>query len=403
MSDAASTQAAIARLAPEFAALRRDLHAHPELAFEEHRTSELVAGLLSEWGYEVTRGVGGTGVVATLRRGNGPRALGIRADMDALPITEETGLPHASTAPGRMHACGHDGHTAILLAAARHLAESGRFSGALNLIFQPAEEIGQGARRMLDDGLFDRFPCDAVFGLHNWPGVAEGRFGFVTGPAMASVDWARITVRGRGGHGAEPHTAVDPVVAAAHVITSLQTIVSRNAPPLDTAVVTVGSVHGGEAANVIPDAVELLLTTRAFRPEVRARLEERVKALATLQAESFGAAAEIEWRQGFPSVVNHAAETALARATAASTFGEGAIEPAFAPRTASEDFAFLLQARPGSYLFLGNGDSAPLHSPRYEFNDALIAPGAAYWVALAETFLTDPQDSPKDSARKIHA
>jgi hippurate hydrolase len=340
----------------------------------------------------VTRGVGGTGLVASLQRGEGARSLGLRADMDALPILEETGLPHASRVKGAMHACGHDGHTAILLAAARYLAESGRFSGTLNLIFQPAEEIGQGARRMLGDGLFERFPCDAVFGLHNWPGVPAGRFGFVAGPAMASVDWARIRVHGRGGHGAEPEAAVDPVVAAAHVVTGLQTIVSRNAAPLDLAIVTVGSIHGGSAANVIPDAVELTLTTRAFRPEIRQLLERRVKTVATLQAESLGATAEIEWKEGFPSVVNHAAETEFARAVALDTFGAAALAADFAPRTASEDFAFLLQARPGSYLFVGNGDSAPLHSPRYDFNDALIEPAAAYWASLAETFLAPSED-----------
>lgn len=381
----------IARHAPDFVALRRDLHQHPELAFAEERTSRTVASLLEDWGYEVTRGLAGTGVVGTLRRGNGPHALGLRADMDALPITEETGLPHASRTAGAMHACGHDGHTAILLAAARYLASEGRFSGTLHLIFQPAEEIGQGARRMIAEGLFERFPCDAVFGLHNWPGVPAGRFGFVAGPAMASVDWARIRVTGRGGHGAEPHSAVDPVVAAAHVVTGLQTIVSRNAAPLDLAIVTVGSIHGGSAANVIPDTVELTLTTRAFRPEIRQLLERRVKTVASLQAESFGALADIEWKQGFPSVVNHKAETDFARGVALDLFGEAGVEPDFAPRTASEDFAFLLQERPGSYLFVGNGDSAPLHSPRYDFNDALIEPAATYWAALAESFLVSPE------------
>ncbi len=392
MTGRPAPQAAIAGFAAEFVALRQDLHRHPELAFAEERTGHRVATLLEGWGYEVTRGLGGTGIVGTLQRGNGTRRLGLRADMDALPIAEETGLPHASRTAGAMHACGHDGHTAILLAAARYLAEDGRFSGTLDLIFQPAEEIGQGARRMIADGLFERFPCDAVFGLHNWPGAPAGRFGFVPGPAMASVDWARIRVAGTGGHGASPQEAVDPVVAAAHVITALQTIVARNAPPLDLAVVTVGSIHGGAAANVIPDAVEMTLTTRAYRPEVRSLLERRIKALATAQAESFGARAEIEWKHGFPSVVNHADETAFARAVAVEAFGEAAVDPDFAPRTASEDFAFMLEARPGSYLFVGNGDSAPLHSPRYDFNDALIEPAAAYWASLAETFLTAAED-----------
>ena len=392
MTGRSAPRAAIAGFAEEFIALRRDLHSHPELAFAEERTGTKVAALLEGWGYEVTRGIGGTGLVGTLRRGNGPRRLGLRADMDALPIAEETGLPHASRTAGAMHACGHDGHTAILLAAARYLAEEGRFSGTLDLIFQPAEEIGQGARRMIADGLFERFPCDAVFGLHNWPGVPAGRFGFVAGPAMASVDWARIRVLGTGGHGASPHETVDPVTATAHVVTALQTVVARNAPPLDPAVVTVGSIHGGGAANVIPDAVELTLTTRAFRPEVRTLLEARIKAIAAAQAASFGARAEVEWRHGFPSVVNHADETAFAQAVAVDAFGAEAVDPAFAPRTASEDFAFMLEARPGSYVLVGNGDGPPLHSPRYDFNDALIEPAAAYWASLAETFLTAAED-----------
>ena len=392
LSDRSAARAAIAAFAPEFIALRQDFHRHPELAFEEERTGGKVADLLEGWGYEVFRGVGGTGVVASLRRGNGPRSLGLRADMDALPIIEETGLAYASRRDGAMHACGHDGHTAILLAAARYLAEEGRFSGTLHLIFQPAEEVGQGARRMIREGLFERFPCDAVFGLHNWPGVPAGQFGFVPGPAMASVDWARIRVVGTGGHGASPQEAVDPIVAAAHVVTALQSIVARNAPPLDLAVVTVGSIHGGSAANVIPDAVEMTLTTRAFRPEVRSLLERRIRALAAAQAESFGARAEVEWKHGFPSVVNHEAETALARSVALAAFGEGRVADSFAPRTASEDFAFMLEARPGSYLFVGNGDSAPLHSPRYDFNDALVEPAATYWASLAETFLTASED-----------
>lgn len=390
--NAAPVHDAIDTFIDESIALRHDLHRHPELAWDEHRTGGRVAELLGEWGYEVTTGVGETGVVATLRRGagvnGGGKSIGIRADMDALPIEEASGLDFASTTPGRMHACGHDGHTTILLTAARYLAEGGDFSGTLHLIFQPAEEVGQGARRMIDDGLFERFPCDAVFGLHNWPGLPAGKLGFVDGPAMASVDWIGIRVVGKGGHGAAPHETVDPVVAAAHLITALQTIVSRNVAPLDTAVVTVGSIHGGDAANVIPDHVDLKLTVRTFRAEVREALQRRIPELARNIAAGFGATAEVEMRRGFPSVVNHPAETAFARTVATDLFGSEGLIADMAPRTASEDFAFMLEARPGSFLFVGTGDGEPLHSPRYRFNDAVIAPAAAFWARLAETYLS---------------
>ncbi|WP_266035270.1 M20 aminoacylase family protein [Brucella intermedia] len=380
---------AIAAHLDEFIALRHDIHQYPELAFHEHRTSRLVASKLASWGYDVTTGIARTGVVATLPRGEGRRRLAIRADMDALPIEEATGLDYASRNKGVMHACGHDGHTTILLAAARYLAEEGDFSGTLDLVFQPAEEIGAGARKMISEGLFEQFPVDAVFGLHNWPGVTAGRFGFVNGPAMASVDKAVIKIVGKGGHGAEPHNAVDPVVAAASLITALQSIVSRNVDPREMAVVTVGSIHGGEASNVIPGSVELQLTIRSYSEEVRRGLQVRIPALARAQAESFGAVAEVEYRLGFPSVINPVEETAFARKVAADAFGDDVLEGAFAPRTASEDFAFLLQAKPGSYLFIGNGDSAPLHSAEYNFNDQIIAPAALYWVQLAEAFLNE--------------
>lgn len=372
----------------EFIELRHDLHQHPELAFKEHRTSSVVAERLRAWGYEVATGIAGTGVVGTLQRGRGLKSLGIRADMDALPIQEATGLPYASRHSGSMHACGHDGHTTVLLAAARFLAHSGKFDGTLNVIFQPAEETGSGARRMIQEGLFERFPCDAVFGLHNWPGVPTAQIGCVVGPAMASVDQAHITVRGRGGHGAAPHETVDPIVVSAHLITALQTIVARNINPLDMGVVTVGSIRGGSASNVIPESVELRLTMRSFRPEVRALLQERVPALARLQAESFGARAEVDYQLGFPAVINHERETAFARSIAQEAFGPNAVDPAFRPRTASEDFAFMLESRPGCYLFVGNGAGGPsLHSAHYDFNDAILEPAARYWVHLAERFL----------------
>ncbi|CAN7543767.1 M20 aminoacylase family protein [Acidovorax sp. LjRoot194] len=382
-----SVEEGIAAFIHEFQALRRDLHQHPELSFQEHRTSAIVAERLASWGYEVTTGIAGTGLVGTLRRGQSTKTLGIRADMDALPIAEATGLPYASQNAGVMHACGHDGHTTVLLAAARFLAESGRFDGTLNLIFQPAEENGGGAHRMIGEGLFERFPCDAVFGLHNWPCVGAGHFGCVTGPAMASVDQITITVRGKGGHGAAPHETVDPVVASAHIITALQTVVSRNVDPLDMGVVTVGSIHGGNAPNVVPESVELKLTARAFKPEVREVLKERIPAIARAQAESFGATADVLYRPGYPAVLNHEAETELARSVALDTFGAARVDAGFRPRTASEDFAFMLLKRPGSYVFVGNGDGASLHSPYYDFNDAILAPSATYWVRLAERFL----------------
>lgn len=380
------------RLAPwgeEFVALRHDLHRHPELAFQERRTAARVAELLQAWGYEVTTGIAGTGVVGSLRRGRGERRLGLRADMDALPIQEQTGLPHASVHPGVMHACGHDGHTTVLLAAARYLAEHGDFSGQLHLVFQPAEEMGGGARRMIEAGLFERFPVDAIYGLHNWPGLAEGHLGCVSGPAMASVDQITVQVHGRGGHGAMPHETVDPVLAAAHIITALQSVVARNINPLEMGVLTVGSIHGGFAANVVPDSVELKITARAFRPEVRELLRQRVPALVRAQAESLGARAELDYRQGYPAVINDAASVDFAREVGAETLGPERVSAGFAPRTASEDFAYMLEQRPGAYLFLGNGEGPSLHSPHYDFNDAVLLPAAAYWARLAERFLID--------------
>ncbi|MBW0370757.1 M20 aminoacylase family protein [Ensifer adhaerens] len=384
---AAAVERGLATFIDEIVAIRRDLHQHPELAFQEKRTSSVVGDLLTSWGYEVSRGIAGTGIVATLRGGQGEKAIGLRADMDALPIEEATGLAYASRHKGVMHACGHDGHTAILLAAARFLATEGRFDGTLRLIFQPAEEIGAGARKMLSEGLFQRFPVDAVFGLHNWPGVTAGRFGFVAGPAMASVDQANITIVGKGGHGAEPHLTVDPVLATASLITALQSLVSRNVDPQDMAVVTVGSIHGGQASNVIPESVSLKLTLRAFNGDVRRLLGERVQALARAQAESFGAKAEVDYKLGFPALVNHPDETAFARNVALQALGPEAVVADFRPRTASEDFAFFLEEKAGNYAFVGNGDSASLHSAQYNFNDAIIAPAARYWVRLVETFL----------------
>jgi hippurate hydrolase len=380
-------EAGLASFIDEFIALRRDIYTHPELAFKETRTSALVADYLKQWGYDVTTGVGGSGVVGTLKRGNSNKTIGIRADMDALPITEATGLDYASRNSGVMHACGHDGHTTVLLAAARYLAQSGRFSGTVHLIFQPAEEIGAGARRMIEDGLFERFPCDAVYGLHNWPGVPAGKFGFVTGPAMASVDRARIRVNGRGGHGAEPHKSVDPVVVASSIVLALQTVVARNLDPLDMGVVTVASIHGGDALNVIPAHVDLGITIRSFSQAVREELRRRIEAVARSQAESFGAVADVNYQWGFPALINAKAETEFARQVALSTFPTGTVIEDFRPRTASEDFAFMLEQKPGTYFFVGNGDSAGLHNPNYNFNDEILLPAALFWVRLTEASL----------------
>ncbi|ASV83545.1 amidohydrolase family protein [Ochrobactrum quorumnocens] len=380
-------EAGLASFIDEFIALRRDIHIHPELAFKETRTSALVADYLKQWGYDVTAGVGGSGVVGTLKRGNSGKTIGIRADMDALPIIEATGLDYASSNSGVMHACGHDGHTTILLAAARYLAQSGCFSGTVHLIFQPAEEIGAGARRMIEEGLFERFPCDAVYGLHNWPGVPAGKFGFVTGPAMASVDRARIRVNGRGGHGAEPHKSVDPVVVASSIVLALQTVVARNLDPLDMGVVTVASIHGGDALNVIPAHVDLGITIRSFSQTVREELRRRIEAVARSQAESFGAVADVNYQWGFPALINAKAETEFARQVALSTFPHDTVIEDFRPRTASEDFAFMLEQKPGTYFFVGNGDSAGLHSPNYNFNDEILLPAALFWVRLTEASL----------------
>jgi hippurate hydrolase len=388
---------ALAARVGEFVALRRDIHRHPELAFEEHRTAALVAAKLEDWGYAVTRGVGGTGVVGTLVRGSGTRRLGLRADMDALPIQEASGQPWASERAGLMHACGHDGHTAMLLAAARQLAEDGGFDGTLNLIFQPAEEGGGGALRMMADGLFERWPCDAVFAMHNMPGVPQGHLVLREGAAMASSDYATITLTGTGGHGAMPQHAADPIVAAASLVMALQTVVSRNVDPLHAAVVTVGALHAGQANNVIPATARLELSVRALDRGVRTLLEQRIRALAESQAASFGVRAEVAWKPGYAVLVNSAPETDFARAVALDLLGADRVTLQGPPLTGSEDFAFMLEQRPGSYLLIGNGDGAGncmVHNPGYDFNDDNIAVGSAYWVRLAQRFLTTPEPTP---------
>ncbi|MEX3790228.1 M20 aminoacylase family protein [Paraburkholderia sp. BR14374] len=382
--------AGIAEIEQEMVALRHSIHAHPELAYEEFATGDLVAERLREWGYTVHRGLGQTGVVGQLKLGHGTRRLGLRADMDALPIHETTGLPYASKRPGKMHACGHDGHTAMLLAAARYLAHEKSFDGTLNLIFQPAEEGLAGAKKMLDDGLFERFPCDAVFAMHNMPGFPTGKLGFMPGSFMASSDTVIIKVIGRGGHGAVPHKAVDPVVVCAQIVLALQSIVSRNIAPLDMSIITVGAIHAGEAPNVIPETAEMRLSVRALRPEVRDQLQQRITEVATGQAAVFGARAEVDYQRRYPVLLNDAAMTALARQVALDWLGEDGLIRDMQPLTGSEDFAFLLERCAGSYLIIGNGDGeggCMVHNPGYDFNDACLATGAAYWVKLAQTFL----------------
>jgi hippurate hydrolase len=375
----------------EFIQLRRDIHRHPELAFEEHRTAELVASKLESWGYQVHRGLGRTGVVGTLRRGTSKRSLGLRADMDALPIQEASGAEWSSTKPGLMHACGHDGHTAMLLAAAHELALNSDFDGVLHLIFQPAEEGGGGALRMMQDGLFDLFPCDAIFAMHNMPGVPVGQFVFRSGSAMASSDYVTIRVNGTGGHGGMPHRAADSLVAAASIVMALQTVVSRNVDPLHTAVVTVGSIQAGKANNVIPALATLELSVRALDPGVRKLLEQRIKAIATSQAESFGCTAEVDWKEGYCVLVNSESETNFARQVALDLVGAERVVLNGPPLTGSEDFAFMLEKVPGSYLLIGNGDgdtagACMVHNPGYDFNDDNIANGSDYWIHLTKEF-----------------
>ncbi len=388
---------ALAARMGQFVSIRRDLHAHPELGFQEHRTSALVAGKLAQWGYEVFTGIGGTGVVGRLSRGQGGKRLGLRADMDALPITEASGRAWSSRQPGLMHACGHDGHTAILLAAARLIAEDAQFQGTVHLIFQPAEEGGAGALRMMADGLFDRFACDAVFALHNMPGLEAGHFYFREGPSMASSDYASITLHGIGGHGAMPQTTADPVVAAAAIVMALQTVVSRNVDPLQTAVVTVGALQAGQANNVIAAQAQLELSVRALDPQVRSLLRQRIFELVNAQAASFKVRAEIDWRDGYAVLVNAAEPTRLATQVALELFGADRVHTDARPLTASEDFAFMLERVPGCYVLVGNGGpgtagACMVHNPCYDFNDDLIEPGARLWLALVEQYLSKQDD-----------
>lgn len=378
-------------LEPGLREIRQHLHQHPELSNEESATAALVADKLRALGYQVTTGVGGYGVVGTLRFGPGTRSIGIRADMDALPITEQTGVSYASQTPGKMHACGHDGHTSMLLGAAEQLARTKNFSGTVHLIFQPAEEIGfnSGAERMLAEKLFDRFPCDAVYGLHNHPGYPVGKMMFRSGPFMAACDTVNITIHGKGGHAARPHMAVDPILVAGSLVVSLQSIVSRSIDPNETAVVTIGSLHAGHASNVIPETARLEMSVRSFDAGVRKILEDRIRTLVENHAAGYGARAEIDYVPGYPVLVNHDRETAFACEVAKELLGEENVVENLPPISGSEDFAYFLQQKPGCFLRLGNGDSAALHNPAYNFNDESLTFGAAYWTRLVERYLAD--------------
>ncbi len=381
-------------IAQEFAIVRRDIHQHPELGYKEFRTSDLVIKLLISWGYSVTTGLGGTGVVGQLIRGDGQKRIGIRADMDALPIEEETGLAYASAHAGVMHACGHDGHTAMLLAAAKYLAQDGKLNGTLNLIFQPAEEGLGGAKKMMDDGLFEKFPCDAIFAMHNMPGHPPGQLMFRDGALMASSQNITITIDGVGGHGAMPQFAADPVVAGSAIVMALQSIVSRNTPPLEMAVITVGSFQAGQANNVIPQRAVLKLSVRSLSRDVHAMLKKRIAELVDAQAKSYGVTATVDFVSGYPVLVNTKSETDFARKIGCALVGEANVDLNTEPLTGSEDFAFMLEKLPGCYLLIGNGDQSTgghgacmVHNSNYDFNDQNIRVGSAYWALLVEQYL----------------
>ena len=378
--------------------IRRDIHAHPELCYEEVRTADVVAQKLTEWGIPVVRGLGVTGVVGIIKKGDSPRAIGLRADMDALPMSEINTFDHASRHPGKMHACGHDGHTAMLLGAARYLAQHGDFDGTVYVIFQPAEEGGRGAERMIQDGLFDKYPMDAVFGMHNWPGIPAGHFGVTPGPQMASSNEFHVTVKGKGSHAAQPHKAIDPVMTAVHIAQAWQSIVARNVNPNDPALVSITQIHTGSATNVIPDEAMMVGTVRTFSLPVLDLIERRMQEIAEHTAAAFDATVEFRFNRNYPPLINHPEETAFAVEVLTEQFGADHVDAKTEPTMGAEDFAFMLQHKPGCYVFLGNGDGGHrdqghglgpcnLHNPSYDFNDDLLPIGATYWVRLAEKFL----------------
>ena len=371
---------------PELTAIRRDIHAHPELGLEEHRTSDLVARQLEAMGFEVTRGIGETGLVGTLRRPGSNHAVGLRADMDALPMPEETGLPYASTIPNKMHACGHDGHTAMLLGAAWRLANDAEFKGTVHLIFQPAEENEGGGEMMVKDGLFERFPCERIYAMHNRPGMPVGQLSTRVGAISAAIDAVTVTIRGQGGHGARPEETTDPIVAASSIVMALQTIVGRNVSPHAPAVVTVGAFLAGSVSNIIPDTARLEISLRSTTPALRSELRDRLERICRTQAESFGATAEFKWLTGYPATINDATAVEDATEVARSLFGPDAMGELSKPMMGSEDFSFLLEKVPGAYIQIGNGNSTGLHTTTYNFNDELLEPGSRYFHALVRHY-----------------
>ena len=388
----------ITKFHAELQKIRRDIHAHPELSYEEVRTSDVVAQKLTEWGIPVVRGMGVTGVVGIIKGGDGARAIGLRADMDALPMPELNTFPHASKNAGKMHACGHDGHTTMLLGAAHHLSQHRDFNGTVYVIFQPAEEGGRGAERMIQDGLFAKYPMDAVFGMHNWPGMKVGTFGVTPGAMMASSNEFEVIVKGKGSHAAQPHKAIDPVMTAVQIAQSWQTIVSRNANPNDPAVLSITQIHAGSATNVIPDNASLIGTVRTFSTPVLDLIERRLREIAEHTAAAFDAQVDFKFQRNYPPLINHAKETAFAVDVLQGIVGAENVNATVEPTMGAEDFAFMLQHKPGCYVFIGNGEGGHrdsghglgpcnLHNPSYDFNDDLLPLGATYWVRLAEAFL----------------
>lgn len=374
----------IAAFHDDMRAWRRDIHSRPELAYEENRTADLVAAKLQEFGISVHRGLAKTGVVGTLRVGSSNRAIGLRADMDALPMAENNDFAHRSLNPGRMHACGHDGHTAMLLGAAKYLAETKNFDGTVQFIFQPAEEGGAGGQAMVDEGLFEKFPVDGVYGLHNWPGFESGKFSVRPGPMMASADRFDLTVRGLGTHAAIPQRGTDAIVCAAQIVTALQTISSRETSPLDSVVVSVTQIHAGEAYNVIPNECVLRGTLRAFEPKIRDGLEAAMARIAGGIAKAMGCEIELTYMRGYPPLVNTGNEVGIAASAMRAVVGAANVTTDGAATMGSEDFAFMLEAKPGAYVFLGNGSGPSLHNARYDFNDEILPVGASYWATLVE-------------------
>ena len=382
----------------ELQAIRRNLHAHPELSYQEQRTADVVAEKLTEWGIPIIRGMGITGVVGIIKRGTSPRAIGLRADMDALPMQEFNTFAHASKHDGKMHACGHDGHTTMLLGAAHYLAKFGTFDGTVYVIFQPAEEGGAGAKRMIDDGLFERCPMQAVYGMHNWPGAVAGSFGVTPGPMMASSNEFEVTIKGKGAHAAQPHKGIDPIMVAVQIAQSWQTIISRNTSPLDSGVLSITQIHSGSATNIIPDEAKMIGTVRTFTLPVLDLIEQRMRDIAAHTAAAFGATITFDFKRNYPPLINHPEQTAFAVSVMQQIVGVDQVDALVEPTMGSEDFAFMLQKMPGCYVFIGNGEGAHremghglgpcnLHNPSYDFNDDLLPIGATYWVRLAEASL----------------